>query len=191
MKKTYGPPRPIVNDAAKREDAIKRNLPARFEISKNDKIDYGSSWLDDLRTFESYGKSAVQEHDHRIRRYSQQYNIDPDLVRAVMFAENARGNYVIGNRLADASGLSKSIEPMNIQKNRWSSLVDKSPEDMYDPEVNVEAGTLLLSRLRDRIEKPTPEKIGTLWNSLKEKETTVFGNYVGKVYREKPWKKLD
>ena len=62
---------------------------------------------------------------------------------------------------------------------------------MYDPEVNVEAGTLLLSRLRDRIEKPTPEKIGTLWNSLKEKETTVFGNYIGKLYQEKPWKKLD
>ena len=62
---------------------------------------------------------------------------------------------------------------------------------MYDPDVNVEAGTLLLSRLRDRIEKPTPEKIGTLWNTLKEKETNVFGNYIGKLYREKPWKKLD
>ena len=147
--------------------------------------------MDDLRTFESYGKSAVNENDRRILRYSDKHNIDPDLVRAVMFAENARGHKGIFNWAGDVSGLSKSIEPMNIQKNRWSSLVDKKPEDMYDPDVNVEAGTLLLSRLRDRIEKPTPEKIGTLWNSLKEKETTIFGTYIDKVYREKPWKKLD
>jgi soluble lytic murein transglycosylase-like protein len=191
MKKTYGPPRPVVNDAAKREDAIKRNLPARFEIRNNPEAGDASGFFDDVWNADSYGRTAVQEHHHRILRYSEKYDLDPDLVRAVMFAENARGHKVFLNWAGDVSGLSKSIMPMNIQKNRWSSLVDKSPEDMYDPDVNVEAGTLLLSRLRDRIEKPTPEKIGTLWNTLKEKETNVFGNYIGKLYREKPWKKLD
>ncbi|HRC27293.1 MAG TPA: hypothetical protein PKX87_07680 [Alphaproteobacteria bacterium] len=191
MKKTYGPLRPVVNDPAKREDAIKRNLPARFEIKENPQIDYGSSWLDNLRTFESYGKSAVNENDRRILRYSEKHNIDPDLVRAVMFAENARGHHFGGNSVMEMIGKAKSIMPMNIQKNRWSSLIDKTPENMYDPDANIEASTVLLSRLRDRIEKPTPEKVGTLWNSLKEQETTIFGAYIGKVYREKPWKNLD
>lgn len=85
----------------------------------------------------------------------------------------------------------KSVTPMNIQKNRWASLIGKKPEEMYDPDVNIEASALLLSRLWDRIEKPTPAKIGTLWNDLDNQQTNVFGEYIGKVYRDKPWKKLD
>lgn len=80
---------------------------------------------------------------------------------------------------------------MNIQKNRWASLVDKDPEDMYDPDVNIEAGTILLRRIKDRIEKPTPEKIGSLWHGLVLEKTDEFGHYIGKVYREKPWRKID
>ncbi len=52
---------------------------------------------------------------------------------------------------------------------------------MYDPDVNIEASTVLLSRLRDRIEKPTPEKIGTLWNSLKE------GSFSRLTGRDRSW----
>lgn len=191
MKKTYGPFRPVVNDGAKREDAIKRNLPAWFEIRVNPDAGDASGIMDEAWNIDSYGKSVVHEHDKRILRNAQKYSIDPDLIRAVMFAENARGHKTLLNWGVDVIGTSESPRPMNIQKDRWSSLVDKKPEDLYDPDVNIEAGTVLLSRLRDRIKIPTPTKIGTLWNSLKENETTVFGEYIGKVYRERPWKKLD
>lgn len=191
MKKPYGPQRPVINDKAAREDAIKKNLPARFEIKVNPRIDYGSSFWDDVRTFDFYGRKVVQNNDHRIRRYAHHHKIDPDLVRAVMFAESARGHKVIFNWLGDVVKKSNSIRPMNIQKDSWASLIDKNPEDMYDPDVNIEAGVVLLRRLRERIEEPTPEKVGTLWNDLREKKTTIFGTYIGKLYQEKPWKRFD
>lgn len=191
MKKTYGPFRPVVNDGAKREDAIKRNLPAWFDIRVNPDAGDTSGIMDEAWNIDSYGKSVVHEHDKRILRNAQKYSIDPDLIRAVMFAENARGHKLGLNWVWDVADISESPRPMNIQKDRWSSLVDKKPEDLYDPDVNVEAGTVLLSRLRDRIKNPTPTKIGTLWNDLDNRNTNRFGNYVGRIYREKPWKKLD
>ena len=57
--------------------------------------------------------------------------------------------------------------------------------------LNIETGVLLLKRIRDRVDKPTPEKIGTLYNSLSKDNVTAYGEYVGKVYKEKPWKRLD
>ena len=83
-------------------------------------------------------------------------------MRSVMFAENARGHKLGGNYLGDVFKESESPLPMNIQKNRWATLVDKTPEDMYGPDVNIEAAAMLLRRIAHRVEKPTPEKIGTL-----------------------------
>ena len=80
---------------------------------------------------------------------------------------------------------------MNIQKNRWAKLVDKNPDDLYDPEANIEAGTVLLRKISDRIEHPSPEKIGSIWHYTGLEKTDEFGEYVGKIYREKPWKKFD
>ena len=62
---------------------------------------------------------------------------------------------------------------------------------MYDEDANIEASTILLKRIRDRVEKPTPEKIGTLWNGLGLEENNEFGNYIGELYRKKPWKRID
>lgn len=80
---------------------------------------------------------------------------------------------------------------LNISKTRWSQLIEKDPDHMYDPSINIESGMVLIDRLRSRIHKPTPEKIGTLWNSLRKESVSDFGRYVGQVYREKPWKKVD
>lgn len=183
----------IENDPQKREEAIKNDLPVRFEIKRNTqaKANHDSKLWDDIRTFDLLGKNAVREYDGNISRSSQKHNIDPDLVRSVMYAENARGHYLGANYLADKTGYSKSILPMNIQKRRWSSLIDKTPEDLYNADANIEASAVLLRRISDRIDHPTPEKVGTIWNSLKEKETNEFGEYIGQIYQEKPWRKFD
>ena len=62
---------------------------------------------------------------------------------------------------------------------------------MYNPEVNIDTSTLLLKRIRDRIEKPTPEKIGSIWNYSGKEKTSEFGEYIGQLYHEKPWAKFD
>jgi hypothetical protein len=62
----------------------------------------------------------------------------------------------------------------------------KKPEDLYDPNSNVEAATVLLKRIVDRVEKPTPEKIGSIWNYVGREKTNEFGEYIGEVYKKKP-----
>ena len=144
---------------------------------------------DEIVTRDSIGKKAVSRYDGSIRKNAEKYNIDPDLVRSIMYVENARGHKLGLNDLADKIGFSDSIMPMNIQKDKWSKLVGKNPDDMYNPDTNIEAATVLLKRIMDRIEKPTPEKIGSIWNSASKEKTSKFGEYVRQVYDEKPWKK--
>lgn len=189
MKKK--PTKPVINDAKDREKNIKENKPAIFEIKKNPDQNFGLKFWDNLRTFDYLGVRAVRENNNRIWKYSQKHDLDPDIIRAVMYAENARGHSIGLNRTADDLRKSESPLPMNIQKTRWSSLIDKKPEDMYDHDASIEAATILISRIRDRLEKPSVEKIGSIWHYVGAEKTDEFGEYVGRVYREKPWQKLE
>jgi hypothetical protein len=38
-------------------------------------------------------------------------------------------------------------------------------------------------------ENPTPEKVGTLWNSISQEEVTTQGARIGRIYRERPWER--
>lgn len=181
----------VIEGRTQREEAIRKNLPAKFKIEKNPNQDFGSELWDDIYNLDFLGRSAIREHDKTIVKKAAKHNLDPDMVRAVMFAEHARGHKLGGNYLFNGTPLSDSALPMNIQNDRWASLIDKKPDDLYDPEHNIEAGTVLLKRLTDRIEKPTPEKVGTLWQDTDNNYTNEFGEYIGKVYREKPWRRIE
>ncbi|MCB9988643.1 MAG: hypothetical protein H6868_04815 [Rhodospirillales bacterium] len=181
----------IENDPQKREEAIKNDIPVRFEIERDIEQAKKLNVLDDIYNMDFLGRHAVQKHDGTISKYAQKHNIDPDIVRSVMFAENARGHKLGGNYAGDVTRKSESPLPMNIQKHRWSSLVDKQPDDLYDPDTNIEAATILLRRITDRIEKPTAEKVGSVWHHVGRQKTDQFGEYIGKVYKEKPWRKID
>lgn len=191
MKGSMGLKWRIENDPAKRKEAILNNIPIRFEIEEAIDPSYKMSFWDNLYNVDTYGRSAVQKHDDFISKHSEKHNIDPDMLRAVMYAENARGHKIIVNDLTDQFGKSKSIMPMNIQKDSWSKLIDKNPEDMYDPNINVEASTILLRRITNALDKPTPAKVGTLWNNLGARKTNKFGHYIGNLYQEKSWRTID
>ncbi len=207
--KKYGPFLPVINTAPEREEAIKKNTLALFEVQAKkkesavntgyfsnfynalDKIKEktGEMW-DDLRTVDALGKQAIAQHDKSILKYAQKYNVDPDLTRSVMYAENARGHKFGLNSVSDFVGVSSSPLPMNVQKARWSSLIGKAEEDMYDPDANIEASTVLLKRIRDRVRNPNADTIGSVWHNIGATQTDEFGEYIGAVYTEKPWKKL-
>lgn len=76
---------------------------------------------------------------------------------------------------------------MNIKKKKWAGLVNKKQDDMHNADVNIEAGTVLLKRIRDRIERPTPEKIGSIWHYAGMENIDEFGNFIGEIYKKKPW----
>ncbi len=201
QQQIMGPFRPVLNKPEEREKSILEDTPALFEIKQTKRTKPSGilgavqnafdETVDEVRTFDSYGKKAVQDNDEKILRQAQKHNLDPDLIRSVMYAENARGHKIVLNKWSDDLKFSESPLPMNIQKNRWSKLIGKKPEDMYDSENNIEAATILLKRISNRIKKPTPEKIGSIWNYMGREKTNEFGEYIGEVYREKPWKKLD
>lgn len=108
-----------------------------------------------------------------------------------MYSENALGHKIVLDDAFDVFKISETPLPMNVNKDMWSSLIDKKPEDMYDPEYNIEAGTVLLKRIADRIEKPDAAKVGSIWHYIGRENTDEFGEYVGKVYKEKPWRIID
>ncbi len=181
----------IVNDPDERELSILDNLPVRFEIRKNDKIN-----IEQNEEYKKYhrselGNKAVRDNYEHISKYAKKHNLDPNITRSVMYAENARGHKGGLNQIADWVNLSESPLPMNIQKNRWAKLLDKKPDDLYDPDANIETGTILLKRIADRIDKPDASKIGSIWNYIGREQTNEFGEYIGKVYRERPWEQFE
>lgn len=185
-----GPLARVENDPAKWEEAIKKDIPVRFGIEKNRGQHKAKIWSD-LYNLDYLGKNAVRKHNEKIIKYSQKHNLDPDMVRSVMYAENARGHKMGVNYITDKMRQSESVMPMNIQKNRWADLINKKPEDLRDPDDNIEAATILLKRIALRIDRPTPEKVGSIWNYIGHEKTNEFGEYIGKIYREKPWKKIE
>ncbi len=70
FKPAFGVLARIENDSKKREEAIKNDIPVRFQIEKKPNQDFGSKLIDSIRTFGSWGKSAVQKHNEQILKHS-------------------------------------------------------------------------------------------------------------------------
>lgn len=181
----------IENDPDKREEAIKKDIPVRFSIERDLEQYKKLNIWDDLYNIDYLGKAAVKKYDKEIVKYSQKHNLDPDIVRSVMYAENARVHKMGANYITDRIGQSGSVMPMNIQKDRWAGLVNKKPDELYNPDNNIETATVLLKRIAARVDRPAPEKVGSIWNYVGHEKTNEFGEYIGQIYRKKPWKRLD
>jgi hypothetical protein len=176
-------PVPAINMEKDRVANIQANKPARFEIKKNPKATGADVWYE----FSPYGRSAVKKHNATVEEMSKKHGVDSDLVRAVMWAENARGHKGVLDELADVFQVSDRALPMNVDKNKWSGLIGKTPAEMYDPRNNIEAGVVLLDRITARIKEPTPEKVGSIWHHSGREITDDFGAFIQRVYDEKPW----
>ena len=177
-------PVPVLNMPDERTASILADTPARFEIKDNPNADGSKA----LHEWSARAKKVVSENDGLIEEMAKKHDVDPDLIRAVMWSENARGHWGGAGKLADSLGISNSAEPMNVDKEKWSSLLGKNPHEMYDTRNNVEAGTILLKRIRDRIEAPTAAKIGSIWVYSGREKVHDFGAVIQRVYDEKPWR---
>ena len=117
---------------------------------------------------------------------AERQKVDPDLIKAILYYENADGHKGGLDALADAVGLSRSQRPMSIRSDIWHAL--GLPRDKAaDPETNIRASVTLIKRIADRLEDASPEKIGTLWNSLAQEKVSERGARIARVYRERPW----
>lgn len=178
-------PWPSLKDPDERRVSILQDKPDKFEFR-------GGRPADDSAPFwelPQFGARTVQRYDPIIVQMAEKHGVDADLLRAVMYMENARGHYFGMNNLSDALGLSDSIAPMNINPDLWKTLLNKAEPDFKDPRQNIEAATILLKSIANRLDDPTPEAIASVWNYLGRETTSDIGAYVGRAYREKPWEK--
>lgn len=186
-KKGFGGPRgelrvPTLRNEAERIENVLANKPARFNIEDSPDADASSP----LHEIKSIGIAAIERYGKIMEEEARKQGVDPNLVKAISFSENARGHYLGMAEVFEKLDLAKSIFPMNIRPDIWGKL-DPSKADFTDPRTNIRAGVRLIKRITDRIEDPTPEKIATLWNSIRQEEVIDFGAYVGRMFRERPW----
>ncbi|MFN4276780.1 MAG: peptidoglycan-binding protein [Ferrovibrio sp.] len=173
---------PLVNIRADREKAIIDDTPARFGIADNPDADGTAPiWRQPWR-----GHEAIDTYGKLIEREAERQKVDPDLIKAILYYENADGHKGGFDALADMVGLSRSQRPMSIRADVWHSL--GLPKDKAtDPETNIRASVTLVKRIIERLDDPSPEKIGTLWNSLAQEKVSKRGARIGRLYRDKPW----
>lgn len=173
---------PVISNRQDREDSILKNTPAIFEVSINSDVD-GSSPLYENKLL---AKLALIRFDQDIKVLSQKHNVESDLVKAIIWSEHARGAYWGFGYVADAVRQSNTLMPMNINNKIWGSLID---DDLYAYDKNIEAGIILLRRVKDRIKDPTIAKIAAVWHYIGHEKTNDYAHYIERIYKEKPWKK--
>lgn len=188
------------NDNDIREKILKKDIPATFKIQKYTEPD-DFSFESLYRQGKEYaiqkfvkdphiGNKAVHDNNNSIEKISKKHGVDPDLTRAVIWAENARGHKFGLDELADDLEISKTQLPMNINGKIWSSLIGKKSKSLNNLDDNIEAGVILLKRIQERIDNPTAAKIGSIWNYNGRENTSFMGEEIGKAYKEKPWKTI-
>jgi soluble lytic murein transglycosylase-like protein len=165
-----------------RMDSILGDRPARFNIEDDPEADPGP----EIWEFAPLGKLAVSRHDNEIEHAAKKRGVDADLIRSIIWAENARGHRFGANKLFDVLGVSDSKLPMNI-KPHLARLIGARPEDMTKAEVNIEAAAELIKRIWDRVEQPTAAKFGSIWQYTGQERVTDAGAAVARLYADKPW----
>lgn len=181
----------FANSVAERKDAILNDRKlVYFPVSKNPQASDGMP----LNEFHSLNQ--VKKYESFIVSSSEKYNVDPDLIRAIIYMETTHGYYDIpvSNLLRMlnldteniANTVHKSILPMNINTAFWANYFG-TREQLLEPRHNIDAGVRHLAQLSHFLKSDDVEKIASLYNNLATRRTNDYGKRVAKFYREKPW----
>lgn len=174
---------PTINDRNKRAEAIRKNRPARFDIEDDSRVTGEAPASYELHPV---GRRAVEKYDSIIEEEARKRDVDPDLVRAIVYVENARGYYDVVKRNPD------SIRPMNINHRLWKNLGGINSSNAKDPRINIRAGVELIKRISDRVDNPSPRVIASLWHFIGQEKTSEdkrgYQARVNYVYKNKLWR---
>jgi hypothetical protein len=178
---------PIINNELDRRNSIINNTLSIFEIDNDPMSKSESPWYENSLL----ATATLKNYSETIEKITKEQNFDSDLVKSIMWAENARGGYWGAGYLFDKVKITDSIMPMNINPILWSKILTEDKKNLYKPENNIEAATILLKRIKARIINPTPEKIAAIWQFGGAEKTNDYSAYVGRIYKEKPWLKTN
>ena len=194
---------PELRMSADRQRSILENTPAYFPIADDPNANSDTPSYANLKV----ATETVAKLDPIIEEEAERAGVDPDLVRAIMYVERSQGHYYGAGPVLDFTGASRTILPMNINPYIWGPLVndgknfrfvvtplahpyDEAHKRFENPQINIRAAAILLKRISERLDDPTPAKVGSLYNSLAKEKVTDYGARVERVYRTREWEKL-
>ena len=134
----------------------------------------------------NWGKEYVDKYGNLIEKYAKQYNLDSNIVKAILYAENADFHKYGYNKFFDIIHKSSSVLPMNIQGKTWGDFQGKH-YDVYDPEQNIELGVRVLKAIYDAVPDKDIAKIATLWNGTGKNYINEYGNKAKEYYLNQSW----
>lgn len=192
---------PILSNSQERKQSIIYNTPAIFNIEG-----YEQNTSNDVPWYQRHTQEEVTENSKTIDSiidkniYTNTINHNR-LIRAIIYIETTHGYYdkiydipVIQDIVVKYYGNQKSFTPMNVNYDYWKELADKmgytKEQVKIDKETNITIGYELIKRIIDRIENPTIEKIGTLYNSLAKEKISSYGRILKYYYDNKSWLNL-
>lgn len=159
---------------------------------------------DEMPWYERSEFSTVGRYDSVIEEAAKMKEIDPDILRAIMYIETTHGFYehCLNNFYTDAvmrgeeiegvgklffPGL-KSFQPMNINHRYWGNSFG-TIENLKKPTYNILVAAEFVKRLSKFVGNSGDiERIATLYNHLGAQQISDYGKRVGKIYRQKLWK---
>lgn len=139
----------------------------------------------DAPFYESVKYSQVNTYSAIIEKVAAEKNVDPRLVKAIMYMETTHGYY---DALISWTGRNKSILPMNINVEYWGNTFG-TRQELQDPEKNIRAGVEMIYRIQANMPGKPIEKIATLYNNINAVMVSNYGMRVKKIYQEQPWLK--
>jgi tetratricopeptide (TPR) repeat protein len=160
-----------------RRTAIINNIPLVFNVEDNPQAS------GNVPLYEIPALSWVPSTESPIiDAAAQKYNVDPDLIKAIIWVETTHGYY---DYLFQEVGRNSTILPMNVSL-LWKEMLGDR-QQLMDIQTNVFAGTRLISEIWKRVENPTVEKVATLYQKLSASEVSDYGAWVARAYKDKPW----
>jgi len=152
---------------------------SRFDVKPNPSANSDAPWYE----FPQF--SEVGNFSREIEAAAAKEEIDPNLIRTIMYLETTRGWYD-----AFAFGSNSTVRPMNISVEDWGRALGFSRSDLEKPSVNIEAGAKVLRGIVRNLPAGAPVSvIATLYNVLGAPQVNRYGARAQKVYRTQPWKK--
>jgi soluble lytic murein transglycosylase-like protein len=131
--------------------------------------------------------SDVKRYDPLITQVAKDQSVNPDLIRAVMYAETTHGRYDAPFELL---GINGSIRPMNVNVDFWGAALGVTRNDLENPLKNIQAGTRILRGILDNTDGNAPiSVVATLYNDLGAKKVTDYGARVEAIFRERLWER--
>lgn len=88
----------------------------------------------------------------------------------------------------------KTFRPMNVNYDYWKEWIDKmgyTKEQMKNnKEINIKVGYDLVAKIINRLQKPTIEKISTLYNALAKEKISSYVRMLKYYYDNESWIKF-